>query len=212
MDLFSAGNAPFLVALFLLAIVGILEVLAVFIGASLSSHIDAAVDAHPDIVLGENVFAHGLSWLHIGRLPFLVIIVLFLGGFALGGLVLQWIAHDVFTREIPAWLAVIAAFIIALFCVRLCGKGIARYLPRDESSAVSSNSFVGRLAVMTGATATAGVPAEARLTDEHGRAHYILIEPDENDVEFKRGDKILVTAKLSATRFQGSLNPWPDLL
>ncbi|VTR48045.1 Inner membrane protein yqiK [Serratia fonticola] len=128
------------------------------------SHFDAAIDSHPDITLGENVFAHGLSWLHIGRLPLLVIIVLFLGGFSLSGLILQWLAGG----ELPVWLAVIVAFIVAVFSVRWCGRGIARYLPRDESSAVSTDSFVGRMAIMTSATATAGSPAEARLTDEHG--------------------------------------------
>ncbi|ERK15404.1 hypothetical protein L580_3049 [Serratia fonticola AU-P3(3)] len=208
MDLLSSGNAPFLIALLLLLFIGVLETLAVFLGASLSSHFDAAIDSHPDITLGENVFAQGLSWLHIGRLPLLVIIVLFLGGFSLSGLILQWLAGG----ELPVWLAVIVAFIVAVFSVRWCGRGIARYLPRDESSAVSTDSFIGRMAIMTGATATAGSPAEARLTDEHGRTHYILIEPDEADAAFVRGAKVLVTARISGSRFSGSANPWPDLL
>lgn len=207
-DILSSGNAPFLIALLLLLVIGVLETLAVFLGASLIGHIDAAFSAHPDITLGENVFAHGLSWLHIGRLPLLVILVLFLGGFSLTGLVLQWLAGG----ELPAWLAVIAAFIASIFSVRWCGRGVARYLPRDESSAVSIDSFVGRLAIMTGATATAGSPAQAKLTDEHGRTHYILIEPDEADVCFARGDKVLVTARISGSRFCGSANPWPGLL
>ncbi len=208
MDILSSGNAPFLIALLLLLVIGVLETLAVFLGASFSGHIDAAFDTHADIILGENVFAHGLSWLHIGRLPFLVIIVLFLGGFSLSGLALQWLASG----ELPAWLAVIAAFIVGVFSVRWCGRGIARYLPRDESSAVSTDSFVGRMAIMTGATATAGCPAQARLTDEHGRTHYILIEPDEANAAFTRGEKVLVTARISGSRFCGSANPWPDLL
>lgn len=208
MDILSSGNAPFLIALLLLLAIGVLETLAVFLGASLSGHIDVAFNAHPDITLGENAFAQGLSWLHIGRLPFLVIIVLFLGGFSLGGLMLQWLAGG----ELAVWLAVIAAFILGIFSVRWCGRGIAHYLPRDESSAVSTDSFVGRLATITGATASPGSPAEARLTDEHGRTHYILIEPDEADTRFARGEKVLVTARLSSTRFYGSANPWPDLL
>lgn len=208
MDILSSGNAPFLVALLLLLTIGVLEMLAVLLGASLSGHIDAAVDSHPDITLGENIFAHSLSWLHIGRLPFLVILVLFLGGFSLSGLVLQWLAGG----GLPVWLATIAALIIGVFCVRWCGRGIARYLPRDESNAVSTDSFVGRMAIMTGATATAGSPAEARLADQHGRNHYILIEPDEAGVSFTRGEKVLVTARISGSRFSGSTNPWPDLL
>ncbi|WP_431225592.1 YqiJ family protein [Serratia sp. L9] len=208
MDILSSGNAPFLVALLLLLTIGVLEMLAVLLGASLSGHIDAAIDTHPDITLGENIFAHSLSWLHIGRLPFLVILVLFLGGFSLSGLVLQWLAGG----GLPVWLATIGAFMIGVFCVRWCGRGIARYLPRDESNAVSTDSFVGRMATMTGATAKAGSPAEARLADQHGRSHYILIEPDEAGVSFTRGEKVLVTARISGSRFSGSTNPWPDLL
>lgn len=208
MDLLSAGNVPFLTALCLLLIIGVLEMLAVFIGASFTSHIDATFNAHSDITLGENIFSHALGWLHVGRLPFLVIIVLFLGGFSLTGLVLQWFAGG----GLPVWIAVVVAFISSLFCVRWFGRGIARYLPRDENSAVSTESFVGRIAIMVGATATAGSPSEAKLTDQHGRIHYILIEPDEARVAFSRGEKVLVTARISGSLFYGTANPWPDLL
>lgn len=210
--LFSSANVPFLVALLLMLVIGVLETLALLIGSSVFEHIDDFFSTHIDIESGDGLIAQGLGWLHVGRAPMLVLIVLFLGGFAVIGLIGQWLFASILGFQLPSILAVIGAFVLALPFVRTTGGLIARYVPRDETTAVSEDSFVGRLAVMTGAPATYGLPAEAKLTDEHGQTHYILVEPDEIETTLVRGETVLIVARISGTQFRAIHNPRPDLL
>ncbi len=99
-------------------------------------------------------------------------------GFAVGGLVLQWATAGLIGKPLPALVASVAAAIGALPVVRAIGGLIARYIPKDESTAVSEESFVGRLVRLTAESASEGRPGQAKFTDEHGQAHYLLVEPD----------------------------------
>jgi Inner membrane protein YqiJ, N-terminal/Inner membrane protein YqiJ, OB-fold len=207
MDLLSAPNAPFLVAVALMIVIGALEGLSLIVGTGLSHHLDHLFGAHLDVdhpgVLG---------WLHIGRAPILVLLVIFLMAFAISGLVLQWALNGVTGYPLPAWIASIFAAACALPVVRGLGGLIARAIPRDETTAVSEDSFVGRVARLTGESASEGRPAQAKLTDEHGQSHYFLVEPDAADVTFARGETILVVRRASSSLFKAIRNPRPDLL
>lgn len=210
--LLSPANAPFLIALALMLAIGALEVMALVIGASVFEHVDDFFTAHFDVGASEGLIAQSLGWLHIGRAPMLVLIVLFLGGFAVIGLVGQWLFSSILGLQLPTVLAMIGSFMLTLPFVRTTGGLIARHVPRIETSAVSEDSFVGRVAVITGAAATFGAPTEAKLTDEHGQSHYILVEPDEENTTLEKSEAVLVVARVSGTRFRAIPNPRPDLL
>jgi hypothetical protein len=81
-------------------------------------------------------------------------------------------------------------------------------MPKDESSAVSSAEFVGKLAVITCGTASAGKPAEARLYDNFGQAHYVMLEPDQADQSFTTGTEVLVVEHCGAI-FKAMPKPAP---
>ena len=210
--LFSAANAPFLIALALMLAIGALEVMALVIGASVFEHVDDFFTAHFDVETGDGLIAQSLGWLHVGRAPMLVLIVLFLGGFAVIGLVEQWLCASTLGFQLPSVLAMLGALVLTLPFVRTTGGLIARHVPRDETTAVSEDSFVGRVAVITGAAATFGEPSEAKLTDEHGQSHYILLEPDDENTTLDRGETVLIVSRISGTRFRAIHNPRPDLL
>lgn len=209
MDLLSAPNAPFLVAIVMMVVIGALEGLALVVGTGLSHHLDhlfgVTID-HPDANDGF------LGWLHVGRAPILVLLIIFLMAFAITGLVLQWATTGVVGHPLPAWIASVIAAGCALPVVRMLGGLISRVIPRDETTAVSEASFVGRLARVTGESASEGRPAQAKLTDEHGQAHYVLVEPDAPGITFARGETILVVSRASGTVFRAIRNPRPDLL
>jgi len=209
MDLLSAPNAPFLVAIALMVVIGALEGLSLIVGTGLSHHLDHLFGAHLD---GPNAGEGLLGWLHIGRAPILVLLVIFLVAFAISGLVLQWATAGVIGHPLPAWIASVFAAACGLPVVRVLGGLISRAIPRDESTAVSEDSFVGRLARLTGESASEGRPAQAKLTDEHGQSHYLLVEPDAPDITFARGETILLVRRASNTLFKAIRNPRPDLL
>jgi hypothetical protein len=209
-DLFSSTNAPFLVAIGLMAAIGVIEGLSLLIGAGLSHHLDAylAHDHGADSLAGDGL----LGWLHVGRAPILVLLVIFLMGFAIGGLVLQWVIGGLAGQPLPPLIASLIAVVGAVPAVHVLGGRIARHVPKDETTAVSEESFIGRIARLTAESAGAGQPGQARLTDEHGQAHYLLVEPDDPQMRFARGDSLLVVSRASASVFRAIRNPRPDLL
>ena len=71
---------PFSLAVGLLIGVAVAEAVALLIGASLLHWLGGDAADHPDGVPGG-----ALGWLHFGRLPILVILVIFLTTFALAG-------------------------------------------------------------------------------------------------------------------------------
>ncbi|HMB77451.1 MAG TPA: YqiJ family protein [Kiloniellaceae bacterium] len=182
--------------------------------AELDLEIDgaAAIDpgAKPEIsAVGEASGGSGLTrllgWLCVGRVPVLVLLVVFLTAFGLIGLVCQGLIAAASGLLLPAWLAWLPAMLLSLPVVRAVGSGLARVVPKDETSAVSRDAFVGRVATITLGAARAGQPAQARLQDEHGRTHYVQVEPDSREEVFETGTKVLLVAHKGAL-FHGIRN------
>jgi hypothetical protein len=212
MELVSPGNAPFLIAIFLMICIGAVEGLSLLIGGSLLAHLDAMLTPHLPDGADADVSDGVLGWLYIGRAPLLVLLIIFLVGFAVTGLLLQMAMVGLIGYPLPALLASAIALACAIPMVRGIGGFIARHFPKDQSSAISEASFVGRIAQLTAESASAGRPGQAKLTDEHGQPHYFLVEPDAADVSFARGDSILVVSRTSSSLFRAIPNPRPDLL
>jgi hypothetical protein len=200
---------PFLFALGLLLALAVTEALSLLVGTSMSHWLDVAVD-HPDHPDGA---AGGvLGWLHIGKVPMLAILVIFLAAFAVTGFAAQFAARAAIGRFMPSAAAIAIAFVVAVAAVRLLGAGLGRLVPRDETTAVSDASLVGRIGTVTIGTATAGRPAEARINDQHGASHYVMVEPDVAEETLETGASILLVRHLNGRRFHAIRNPKPELL
>lgn len=209
--LLAPANTPFAVALAVMLAIAALEGVTSIFGQALSSLIEGflpdmdagidvdgpqAIDGEP--ALGDSALSKLLGWLHIGRVPVLVLLVLFLTSFGISGYVLQAIFSSVTRIYAPQIIAVAAATALAILTVRALGGLLGRILPSDETSAVSGDSFIGRVAVIIRGSATRGSPAEAKLFDQHRAAHYILLEPDIDTEEFKAGETLLVVSRQGA--------------
>jgi hypothetical protein len=197
--LLSEGNWLFTTALVVVLGIGVLELLALLVGGSLSSMLDGVVGDMPE--------AGGLAWLHVGRLPLLVILVLFLTAFSLLGYALQGVVAAVFGQGLPALAASPLAFVGSLPATRAAGSTLLRIMPRDESAAIPASSFVGRTATLTAGEARPGKSAEARFQDEYGQTHYVMVEPDANSPNLRAGERVLLLRELSTGRYQATLNP-----
>jgi Inner membrane protein YqiJ, OB-fold len=73
-------------------------------------------------------------------------------------------------------------------------------------------SLVGRVGTIVIGTASAGKPAEARIRDEFGATHYVMVEPEEPDQTFVSGASVLLVRHISGRRFHAIQNPKPELL
>src|SRR5262245_47244724 len=114
------GNLPFAVALYVMFGIAALEGLSLLLGGGLSHWLDSWFhpgdlhfdhDVHADsastldLDTGHDLVSHALGWLHVGAVPVLVVLVLFLTSFALCGLILQSLLSGLTGYMLPASLA-----------------------------------------------------------------------------------------------------------
>ena len=193
-QLFTAPQTlPFGIAAALIAAIAVLEALGLLVAASPSALIDHVLpDVDADAAQGLD---RVLGWLHLGRVPALVLLLLFLLGYALSGYALQALALHITGDLWPTWTAGLLAVPPALATVRALGGPIARLLPRDESSAVSEQSLIGRSGTVRAGMARRGLAAQARVRDAFGRTHHLLVEPERDGDEFEEGAPILIVGK-----------------
>jgi hypothetical protein len=207
-SLFTAAETlPFGISLALVVGIALVEGLGMLVSLSPSNLLDQLLpDVHGDAGLDRV-----LGWLHIGRVPSLVLLVLFLTGYTLFGYALQMVAHGLFGGYLPGWLAGLLAVPSGMATVRGLGSLIAHIIPRDETSVVSEMSLVGRAGVISAGLARRGLAAQARVRDSHGRTHYLMVEPDLDDEVFGEGTQVLIVRKAGAF-YRCIVNPHPTLL
>ena len=209
-------NQVFTVAIGLMMGIALIEGVFSIIGMGFSSALDTLL---PDIDIDFDVDMdvdggglHGasglhklLGWLYVGKVPALILFVTFLTFFGLMGYVTQFFSIAVLDRFLPTWLASVPALVLALPITRGMGAIFSRIIPKDETSAVSSKSFVGKVAVITLGTARQGSAAEAKLQDKYGQTHYVMVEPESEGVSFTQGDEVLLLEEKPA-HFTAILN------
>ena len=191
----AGDNVLFVSALVLMLVIGVFEVFGLGGGLAIGDGIDG-VDAD---INAETPSA--LSWLNVGRLPLLMLIVVFLLSFGMTGLIGQRVFVAVTGLIAPWFMAAPAAFFIALPVTRAVGRAVGAIMPHDETTAVSRDSLIGRVAVIVTGEARQNSAAQARVRDEHGQPHYVMVEPDNAGDMFPSGASVLLVRRASATYF-----------
>ncbi len=222
MEWFTAvGNGPFAVAILIMFGLTAVEMVALFTGFSVNDMVDEFVVSHSGLgaadgahsgmeathAEAQGVFGRFLSWLYVGHVPVLMVLIVLLTVFGVIGMVGQGVLRSTLGFAAPAVLAAPAALFLSLPLVRAVNGGLARIMPRDETSAVSPESFIGRTAVIAGGAARRGLPAQARLVDQFGTTHYLMVEPDDADEVLPDGEVVLVVKQIGGARFAVIRNP-----
>jgi hypothetical protein len=189
-------NSAFTIALAVMLMIAVLEGITTLIGMGLSELFESILpDFEIDLSATEvppSTLSRLLGWINFGKVPVLIIFVCFLTAFGIVGYMLQYLAYGTTSALIPQLFAVPAAFIIAVPFVRLFTNILQKVMPKDESTALRENSFVGTLATITLGKAKKGSPAEAKVIDKHGQTHYFMIQPEGDDDEFVQGEQVLL--------------------
>ena len=147
-------NAPeteiFGIAIALMLMLGLLELLSLLAGG-LTDWLDnllpdSLVEADLDGDLhggieGAGTLVRFLDWLYVGRVPLMMLLVVFLAVFGLAGYVLQAVCAGLFGGYLNAWPAAAAALFLALPLVRLTAGGLYKIMPKDETTAVSPETL-----------------------------------------------------------------------
>ncbi|WP_299200395.1 YqiJ family protein [uncultured Amphritea sp.] len=192
-----SGNFPFTLSLTVMVILALLEGAGLVVGLAFSSILEAllpdlSVDVGAADIPDSGIISRILGWFYVGQVPFLVLLIIVLTYFGLAGLLVQSMFRTLTGQLLYSWLAIVPATLLTLPLTRVSAKGIARILPQDESEAVSSDSFIGRVALITTGTARVGSPAQAKVKDQHGQTHYLMVEPDKNQPDQPQGSQVLI--------------------
>lgn len=198
----SPETYAFSVALLLMFLIGLLEVVS-FITTGFSQFLDGLLpDSLMESALSEvnpsfeqmNALLLFLSWLYVGKVPIMMLLVIILAVFGTMGWVLQWMWFNFSGSLINGWLACVVVGLMSLPLVRVCALGWYRIMPKDESSAIAEDSLIGRVGVVTTGNASATEAAEVRVKDHLGQIHYVMILAD-NDVDLLAGTSVLIVSR-----------------
>lgn len=181
---------PFVGALGAVGAIGLLELAAIMVFGPVLSHMH--LEAHPGI---DGAGADGLlSWLHVGKVPLMVLVVLFLSGFGLAGAAIQ-VGFQAFGLGLVAAVgAAIPAIGVGIASVRRIGGVFANALG-DDPTAISVESFIGETARIQTGAARFNSPAEARFIDKFGRSHYVMVAPTSDSDSFEEGTEVVLGAR-----------------
>lgn len=193
----SDSNSIFTIALTIMLFISILEGVTTLLGFGISSFLEGIF---PDVDLdvgsadvSEGVLSRLFSWLNYGKVPVLIIFICFLTAFGVVGYSLQYLIYGFSSSLLPQTVAFPIALIISLPFVRLFTSLLEKVMPKDETSALSQNSFIGKVATIILGNANYGSPAEGKLKDKYGQTHYFMIEPESKEIEFIQGEDVLLS-------------------
>jgi len=209
MQILSPENIPYLTAFGVLLILGAVELTLMFAGVGLSDWLENLLpDADAD---GGGASGAGLlGWIRGGDVPLLITLVVFLSVFGILGLAVQALGHAIFSHPLPGWPAAVGVFFVAIPCTRWFGSRLARLLPRDETEAVSEDTLIGRMGVVSQGTAAHGKPSEVRVQDQFGHSHYVMAEPKDPEQSLPQGTEVILMSR-SGHVYKAEKNPYPWL-
>lgn len=186
----ASSNLIFSIPLGIVFLVGVIETLLALFGLGLSDSFEFDITPNSDVSTLSELF----SFMNKGQIPTLMLLLTALTSFGLIGLISQNILTS-FGLSISNFIVAPLAFISSIPINRYLSLFLSRILPRDETTAISTNLLVGKLAQITIGTATTNTPAEAKITDMYGETHYIMIKPAIENISFKQGEKVLLVKR-----------------
>lgn len=203
-DFFTAKeNTAFVVALVVLAVLSLLIVTATLLGAIHLPEADADLEVDWD---SDGLMNGLLEFFGISAMPLSIFVLVATCSFFVTGYVIQMMAIGTRGAFLPGWVAIAPAMLVTLGCCRLVGKAFAKTKFKLHTTAVASSSFLFRLVTIQSGVAKAGLSAEAKLVDDHGQTHYVLVEPKNPEEVFPQGSQVILVEQAGSRFFAVSGN------
>lgn len=166
------------------------------VDVDVDADLDVDVDADGDLDLDAGdagVLLHFLSWFHIGKVPFSILLSLFFYSFGFGGLFATTYlrkSHGMTETNPLLGYAFPVALLIGAFMTKSFGGLLGRLVPSYESKRVNATRLVGQIAQVD----------SVKVDHESGRGHVKDAEGDIHTVFLR-----LLTAEEGAVEKGGSV-------
>ncbi|MGN0934903.1 YqiJ family protein [Acinetobacter amyesii] len=194
------SNIVFSISLCLMFLFGLFEIVLTILGGGSQGFLDQFLpeDVGHNAELGVDadagIVTRVLDWLYLGRIPLFVWLIIFLCVYSLLGFTIQAVVNQMTSMMFSAWIIAPACIFLCMPLVRFSAMLIARILPQDETTAIYSDELIGRTATIILGDARPQSPAQAKVKDQHGLTHYILVEPEQDEI-FSQGQSVVLTQK-----------------
>lgn len=194
---FADHNLAYSSAVGIVIGLSLLEGLGLLIGVSIMSLLDqfGPFDVEFDADVSSGGVTGLLGWLCLNRLPLLIWLVLYLTCFAVSGYLCNYLLLILDIIPSSSLMSLVVAITAGILLTRLLGQQLALILPKNESSAISSDSFIGQVARITVGNARMGKPAEAVFQDQYGQKHYVMVEPVTHEDSLTQGSQVVLLEK-----------------
>lgn len=188
----SPDYAVFAIALAIMLGIGTIEAVGLGFG-----HLDLDND------IGTDVNAPGvLDWLGLKTgLPVLIWLTTLLGCFTLTGFAIQQIATALTGAPLHWALASGIALLIGGIANSFASTGLARIMPEYESTVIDTEDLLMRRATVVEGASRRGHPARAKVVDQHGQAHYVMVEPHHDADVVGQGESAALVRRQGPTFF-----------
>jgi hypothetical protein len=204
----SSQNAAFVWALVILTILSLVIVLGTLLGAIHLPDADADLEVDWET---EGIASGLLEYFGVAAMPLSIFVLVGTCSFFVTGYAIQMFAIQTRGAFLPGWIAILPALLVTLTVCRLSGKAFAKSQLKLHTTAVASSSFLYRLVVIQQGTARPGLAAEAKLVDEHGQTHYVLVEPKNPNESFPQGSEVVLVEQIGS-RFLAVSGSVEDIL
>lgn len=185
----TPAYVPFAIAFVVMIGIGLIEAIGLGLG-----HLDLDGDVAMD---GDS--GGVLDWLGLGgELPVLIWLTSLLGCFTLVGIAVQQVGTRLIGAPLHWSLAVGAAVVGGGMLNTLAANGLARLMPGFETTVISSTDLLRRRGTILEGTARRGQPARAKIVDDHGQAHFVMVEPHHDTDTIAQGEIALLVRREGA--------------
>ena len=195
-------NTIFALALVTMLAIAVLEGVLMLLGFGVFQVIDTFI---PDVEIDHDMevsttspVSGFLGWLHIGEVPILIILVVFLTTFGIFGLLAQRVILNATGGMWSGGMLAVPVLALSLPAVSFLGGVLAKHFPKTLSEAVSEEDFVGSTAKVVLGSGELGKPVQAKITDNYGQDHYVMVEPETQGVQLESGDSVTITGRSGA--------------
>jgi hypothetical protein len=195
--LLTPEYAIFSVSFLVMIGIGLIEVVGLGLG---HFDLETDLDSGPG---GDGIDTAGLlGWLGLKNgLPVLVWLTSLLGCFTISGVAVQQLVTGLFGAPLPWTFAAIAALVVGLGANSFAAAGLGRLLPEYESTIIDTEDLVMRRGTVLEGAARRGHPARAKVVDQHGQAHYVMVEPHHDGDVIAQGETALLVRRTGALFF-----------
>ena len=184
-QLLTPAYLPFAIAFVVMIGIGLIEAVGLGLG-----HLDL------DAEVGADGHQGVLDWLGLGsELPILIWLTSLLGCFTIVGIAIQQGAAALVGAPLPWTLASGGALVAGGLLNTLAANGLARIMPGFETSVISTDDLLRRRGTILEGTARRGMPARAKVVDQHGQAHFIMVEPHDDTDTIGTGEMALLVRR-----------------